>query len=102
MPFLDELEWVLIEPTMQHGKQPILEYREKHGCDLKTARENVRTKPMEAFLEITGVDNIHWDVIHHHRLKDWGEECSDCGHLFRTPTANFCVSCGKRAAVQRA
>ena len=95
MPFLNEEEWALIKPTMKHGKRPIVEYREAHNCDLKTAREMVRTKPMDIFYSITGIDRLHWDVISHHRLSDWGDECTNCGYLLRTRTAKMCANCGR-------
>ena len=50
----------------------------------------------KAFEELTGLSGIHFHIIQHHRLKDWGEECPDCGHLLRTPKAKFCANCGRR------
>lgn len=100
MPFLEEEEWRRIEPILRNGKKPIQDHRKKFGSTIEEARAAVRTEPMDIFLEITGVDEIHFDVIHHHRLSDWGPQCTDCGHLLRTSTANFCANCGKRGDVQ--
>ena len=95
MPFLEESEWQQVSPFLGDAAQEIKDYREKNGCDLKTARLNVKPEAMKRFEEITGMPGIHFEIIFHHRLKDWGPECCKCGHLFRTPKASYCVNCGQ-------
>ncbi len=95
MPFLDENEWRQIQPYLGNAAQEIKEYRSKHGCDLETARLNIKTEATQKFQELTGMPGVHFEAIYHHRLSDWGAECNSCGSLFRTPKASFCANCGK-------
>jgi arabinogalactan endo-1,4-beta-galactosidase len=92
MPFLEENEWQEVEPLLNDAIRAIKDYRETHNCDLITARENCKPAAMLKFEEITGV-SVHYDMIYHHRLKDWGSECKSCGNLYRTPKAKHCAHC---------
>ena len=94
MPFLNEQEWQLISPHLNDAISAIKSYREKHQCSLHTARLNCKPKATELFEELTGMPNVHFETIYHHRLKDWGPECSSCGELLRTSKANYCANCG--------
>lgn len=94
MPFLEEDEWLQVSPLLADGVKAIKNYREKHGCDLHTARENCKPEAMLKFEEMTGMPGIHLETIYHHRLKDWGQECPQCNHLLRTQKANVCTKCG--------
>lgn len=93
MPFLDEPEWARIESSLQQGMLDIKQYRHSTGADIRTARNQVKPTAMRLFLEITGVDGMHADTIAHHRLRDWGPECSNCGYLLRTAKATYCANC---------
>ena len=94
LPFLDEIEWTEIAPMITSGKDELVEYRNLHNCDLATARANVTPEVSKRFECITGYAGIHFDIIAHHRLSDWGAECSRCGSLLRTNKARFCAACG--------
>ncbi|MCP4371620.1 MAG: hypothetical protein GY797_26385 [Deltaproteobacteria bacterium] len=94
MPFLDEAEWQVISPLLKSSAEEIKQYRSKNQCDLKTARKNVKSSAMVIFEELTGRPGIHFDIIAHHRLSDWGQECKECGNLLRTSKAIMCAKCG--------
>lgn len=96
MPFLEEDEWQQVSPLLGNAAQEIKDYREKHNCDLATARLNVKPEAMQKFEELTSMPGVHFEIIFHHRLIDWGPECTNCGHLFRTPKASFCANCGQK------
>ena len=94
MPFLEEKEWQQVSPLLEGAIKAIKDYREEHGCDLKTAKENCKPEAMYKFEELTGMPGVDFEIIYHHRLKDWGQECPECGNLLRTPRAKLCVKCG--------
>ena len=94
MPFLEENEWLEISPLLEKAKKTLINYRKKHDCDLKTARKECKPEVTQVFENITGISNVHFDIICHHRLKDWGQECPDCGYLLRTTKAKYCAKCG--------
>jgi len=96
MPFLDEGEWEVISPLLDDAITEIKQYREKHKCDLNTARKNIKYKAMKKFEEITGMPDVHFEIIYHHRLSRWGQECIKCGHLLRTAKASLCANCGNK------
>ena len=96
MPFLEEDEWKQVGPLLSDARRAIKEFREEQNCDLQEALRKCRPKATLKFEELTGLSGIHFHIIQHHRLKDWGEECPDCGHLLRTPKAKFCANCGRR------
>jgi len=94
MPFLNEEEWAEISPMLDDASRAIKEYRRLHECDLRTARLSCRPEAMEKFEQLTGRPGVNFDVIFHHRLRDWGSECTKCGHLLRSPKAKLCANCG--------
>jgi DNA-directed RNA polymerase subunit RPC12/RpoP len=94
MPFLEEQEWQQVSPLLEGAIRAIKDYRAEHKCDLATAKANCKPEATRKFEEITGMPNIHFEAIYHHRLSDWGMECPKCGHLLRTPKAKFCANCG--------
>lgn len=96
MPFLEEEEWQQVAPLLGDAVREIKAYRAKHQCDLATARRMVMSEAMTMFEALTGMPGVHFDVIFHHRLADWGPECKKCGHLFRTPRASYCANCGQK------
>ncbi|MGX5172436.1 hypothetical protein ACUR5C_07920 [Aliikangiella sp. IMCC44653] len=96
MPFLEETEWNEVSPLLGDAMQAIKDYREKHQCDLETARVNCKPEAMEKFEELTGMPGVHFETIYHHRLSEWGIECNQCNELLRTPRAKMCVNCGAK------
>ncbi len=95
MPFLEEHVWKIIGPLLDAGKKEIQAYRLRTGFDLKTARENIKPEVTQEFHRLTNIPGIHFDIISHHRLSNWGPECKNCGHLLRTAKAKYCAHCGK-------
>ncbi len=95
MPFLNEQEWGEIEPYLANAMKAILKYQEEYECDLHTARMNCKPEATAAFETITGVPGVHFEAMYHHRLGRWGNECDECGYLFRTPNARYCANCGR-------
>lgn len=96
MPFLNEEEWAEISPLLYRGVQAIANYQREHQCNIETARVHTlssASEVMKKFEELTGMSDIHADIIWHHRLSEWGKECK-CGGLLRTPKALFCSQCG--------
>jgi hypothetical protein len=49
---------------------------------------------MLKFEELTGMFGVHFEIIYHHRLRGWGQECPCCGYLLRTSKAKLCAKCG--------
>jgi hypothetical protein len=94
MPFLEENEWQQVSPLLEGAIRVIQDYRKKHGCNLQIAIENCKPEAMLKFEELTGMSGVHFETIYHHRLKDWGQECPDCGYLLRTQRAKLCAKCG--------
>ncbi len=95
MPFLDEAEWSDIDPLLEADKQAIVLYRKENNASIMEARKMVRGPANLKFEEITGFKGVHFDIIHHHRLSKWGDECPQCHHLLRTPMAKLCANCGR-------
>ena len=93
MPFLEESEWKQISPLLREGIEDIKEYREKNDCDLQTAKKYCTPEVMLKFEELTGKSGVHSEIIYHHRLKDWGQECPECSYLLRTEKAKYCANC---------
>lgn len=93
MPFLEEDEWKQL-PTTHETMEEIIRYRLEQKCDLVTARQFAETHQMKVFEELTGMSWVHFDIISHHRLADWGPECVHCGQLLRSQYAPTCTECG--------
>jgi hypothetical protein len=93
MPFLEEDEWSQVSPLLVGAMKAIRNYMKKYKCNLKTARQNCKPEAMLKFKELTGMPGVHFEIIYHHRLKDWGCKCKNCGHLLRTNRARFCAKC---------
>lgn len=92
LPFLNQKEWADLQPV----------YKAAFGCfmdkydDVLWAERVKRQKLAEnKFEELAGMGGVAFAAIHHHRLQDWGSECSGCGELLRTPKSSFCANCGK-------
>ncbi len=75
----------------------IKSYWAEHKCDLRTATEAAFKPATEKYEELTRFVETNHFAIYHHRLLDFGRECQNCGHLFRTPRASFCANCGLTA-----
>lgn len=93
VPMLEEHEWQLIAPLLDHLIKRVKEYREKTGCDIKTALLHCKKPAIDKYFELTGVKETNYNAIWKRRLSDYGKECPNCGHLFRTPTATYCTNC---------
>lgn len=94
MPFLEEDEWALVAPHFAHLIKDIQQYRIENNVDLGTALREAPLQAKKVFEEITGYMGMHPNAIGHHRLIEWGPECTHCGHLLRTPLAKACLHCG--------
>lgn len=94
MPFLEENEWEQIEPLLKSQLQSIKNVRQKTGCSLAEAREIASKSATGLFFEMTGYVETNYATLYHHRLSDYGPECTKCGYLFRTPMAKHCANCG--------
>jgi hypothetical protein len=95
---LEEPEWEIISPFLADLIGKIKEYRQRHDCDLATARREANPEATLKHEELTGYKGMHYDAIFHHRLKEYGPECKKCGHLYRKPQASFCTNCGQKAS----
>lgn len=98
MPFLNETEWLEVEPLLSGAIAVIKQYRESHHCDLATAKRECTPDVTRKFEQLTGVAGVNYETIYHHRLQDWGPECTQCGELLRTQKASYCAHCGKALA----
>lgn len=94
VPMLEEDEWEIMEPLLKDQAKKVKEYREKTGADIKTAFQKSTKLATEKYFELTGFEETNHNAIWHHRLSDFGKECPNCGHLFRTPKASYCANCG--------
>ena len=94
---LEENEWSELEPLLKDQLKSVKQYREEHDVDLETALENIYKPATEKYFELTGYKETNHNAIWHHRLSDYGKECSNCGHLYRTSRASYCANCGKEA-----
>ena len=94
VPMLDEHEWEIIEPLLKGQLKNVKDYRSEHGVNLDTAIKNIFKPATDKYFELTGFKETNHNAIWHHRLKDFGNECTNCEHLFRTPKASYCANCG--------
>jgi hypothetical protein len=74
MPMLDEAEWARIGPLLSDP--------------------GGREAALDLYEEMTGLRETNINAIWHHRLKDYGLPCTECGKPLRTPQARFCAACG--------
>lgn len=94
VPMLEEHEWEIMAPLLTNQMESIKAYRAEHGADLKTATQKAFKPATDKYFELTGFKETNYAAIWHHRLNNFGPECTKCGHLFRTPKASFCANCG--------
>ena len=97
VPMLDEEEWEQVYPLLVDQLKNVKEYRGKHGVDIQTAMKHIYKPATEKYFELTGFKEINQNAIWHHRLSDFGQECPQCGHLYRTAKASYCANCGHGA-----
>ena len=97
LPFLEEQEWAELHPVLSRTLNAVKQLRRNNGSDIPTAISAVQSEALAKFRDITGYEVEQYDVLWHHELAQWGPECSDCGHLLRTPRASRCVNCGAAA-----
>jgi hypothetical protein len=92
---LTEKEWAVVARLLHEGFEPV-----RDTSIPKAKREAAfRTwgnAACEKYFELTGVCETNPNALWHHRLSEYGPECSKCGHLLRTPKASFCANCGHR------
>jgi hypothetical protein len=48
---------------------------------------------LEAYAQITGVQETSFAALQHHRLALYGAPCAHCGKPLRTPRASLCGAC---------
>jgi hypothetical protein len=98
IPMLTDDEWRQVAPLLRLDTERIKDYREEQQVGLRAAMDALGFEACEKYFELTGFRETNPNAIWHHRLSDYGPECSDCGHLFRTPQASFCAECGAKPA----
>ncbi len=91
---LEEHEWEIMYPLLEDQLKNVKRYRAEHGVDIKTAMKHTFKPASDKYFEMTGFNETNHNAIWHHRLNDFGDECSKCGHLLRTPRASYCANCG--------
>ena len=96
LAMLDEDEWEEMHPYLNDTINRIKEYREKHNCDLATAKKNFNLEATNKFEELTGYKDIPYDLIFYLRRSDYGPQCQHCNKVLRTPKAKFCAECGRK------
>lgn len=94
VPMLTEDEWEELEPLLKKDIERIKAYRTETGVGLRETLDTLHHDACERYFEITGFTETNPDALWHHRLSIYGSECTQCGHLFRTPEASFCANCG--------
>ncbi len=96
VPMLTEEEWEEVEPLLRKDIEHIKAYRTETGVELREALDTLRHEACERYFEITGFKETNPNALWHHRLSIHGSECTQCGHLFRSPEASFCANCGNK------
>ena len=96
MPMLEEHEWERIEHFQYGHVKKAAKYAREHKCSIPEAQKSVGKEAIDIFKEMTGIDIGNFNAIWHHRLSDYGPECDNCGHLYRTPKAKLCANCGNK------
>lgn len=91
---LNRKEWEVISPLLIRDNEGIKEIRKEKGISLESALDGYQSEAAQKYLEMTEYKEENWQAIDHHRLSAHGQECPDCGHLFRSPEASFCANCG--------
>jgi len=92
---LNEKEWAHIEPLLVEGVRDIKEYREKTHAELSEALSmNQGLAALQTYKDMTGFVETNINAIWHHRRANFGNPCTQCGKLLRTPKAKLCPECG--------
>lgn len=98
LAMLDESEWEIILPHLRSAIEEVQSYRVKHGASLAEALANGYGKSaLSEYFRLTGFVETNPDAIWHHRLSDFGPNCSVCDKPLRTPRAKHCAECGANA-----
>jgi len=92
LPCSNEKEWADLQPVYKAAFGSVMD-----KLDDVTYEDRLRRQKLveNRFEELTGMGGVAFAAIEHHRLEDWGSECSGCGELLRTPKSSFCANCGK-------
>ena len=95
VPLLDEEEWGMLSTYTENMVKKIRDYKAENGCGLKEAQVEIGKQVLRIFNELTGFNETNFLAVFHHRRSLFGGECFNCGHLLRTPKANYCANCGE-------
>ena len=91
---LTDEEWEEISTLISLDIERIKNYREFTGSSLKEANSKLNYQAFDRYFEITGIREKNLNALWHHHLSLYGDQCSSCGHLLRSPNASFCANCG--------
>lgn len=93
----DEAEFKVLSDLYRDSMRATKEFRKKHDLPLEGLDIDGRFEPLRKEHErMTGWANMHQNAIIHHRLCDYGPDCTECGKPLRTPKAGFCAECGHK------
>ena len=95
VPMLTDEEWAEIQPMLTNIGAWMIAQRAATRPSYKEALRELNQLACERYFEITGIRETNANVLRHHRLSIYGEECPGCGHLLRTKQASFCANCGR-------
>lgn len=90
-PMMDEDEFA--GARMHYGK--IFELGKKLGIELASR------KVSDYYYKLSGIPNVHANVVMHHRISLYGPPCPSCGKPYRTSQASFCAACGHKRIVKQ-
>jgi len=97
---LTEEEWREVGPLLSLDTERTQQIRKEKEIGLKDVLAELQSQACQKFEELTGYKETNWNAIWHHRLSQYGPECSSCGHLFRSPKASFCANCGQKTEAE--
>lgn len=96
VPFLNEDEWSLLSPFVDNFSGSIRAYKRENNCSVKEAHVAIGNLITSTYNSITGFNETNYLAVYHHRRSLLGNECVNCGHLYRTPRASYCAHCGHK------
>ena len=90
-PMMDEDEFA--EASKLYGQ--IFKVGKKVGFEMASMQVS------EYYYKLSGISNVHANVVMHHRISLYGPPCPSCGKPYRTPLASFCAACGHKRIVKQ-
>jgi hypothetical protein len=93
---LTDEEWDEIHLLLRFDIEWMKTYRADTGASVHEANIALNSKAFDRYFEMTGFRETNINALYHHHLSLYGNECSSCGHLLRTPQASFCANCGQK------